>query len=596
VADYATLLRDHVTLKVRSVDRIFLQAYVPKLQSVGQVCTFLRWQRGFHIPSSAAFGKTGDGYVKDIERFAKEQDIPMIRFEKGESKEERVRPLLRAAAAENGDGRVVLIGMAQEKASVWRSWRAKGQEQVAHPHMEWGRQMVYVNHYYFYMWDPEWGPAFWKTNAYAPFPIWLWLNGHEWAKRQMDKAGIAYEALDNGFLSSADPQALQKRCDQLGSGAVRDFFWRWYWRLPSPLCTKDIEAGYVYEMAFRQFEVSDTVIFDRPQAGRAWFEGVIRDHLDIGRPDQVSLVFQRRISRRTPGSFRTRVITKGVEPILTCYYKSSRLKQYFKEGRGLRTELVIGDTRDFGIGRRVCAKNWNALRAVGDSANLELTLCPAALTPRPAGVGPVVAHQMASGVRDLDQDPGHKVFGVDPLVFRRLPSVMFALAGVDNLLRAWCEAQPGQAHRRAHHVPHQRLEVAPVPGMRMDPVVDGEAASSPRHQQLDPLLAQQSPAPKQPQHHVAEQLLGGSLVRIRHRDPLPAGRPAAARGQGAHVGGGSSPGPRRSGRLPPLRAVTPSPPWPPRPGAPSPSPPRLETALPEAPGGAGSTPAASSGW
>lgn len=372
VADYATLLRDHVTLKVRSVDRIFLQAYVPKLQSVGQVCTFLRWQRGFHIPSSAAFGKIGDRYIKDIERFAKEQDIPMIRFEKGESKEERVRPLLRAAAGENGDGRVVLIGVAQEKASAWRSWRAKGQGQVAHPHMEWGRQMVYVNHYYFYMWDPEWGPAFWKTNAYAPYPIWLWLNGHEWAKRQMEKAGIAYEALDNGFLSCADPAALQKRCDQLGSGAVRDFFWRWYWRLPSPMCTKDIEAGYVYEMAFRQFEVSDTVIFDRPQAGRAWFEGVIRDHLDIGRPDQVSLIFQRRINRKTPGCFRTRVITKGVDPILTCYYKSSRLKQYFKEGRGLRTELVIGDTRDFGIGRRVCAKNWNALRAVGDSANRRL--------------------------------------------------------------------------------------------------------------------------------------------------------------------------------------------------------------------------------
>ena len=372
MADYATLLRDHVTLKVRSIDRIFLQAYVPKLQSVGQVCTFLRWQRGFPIPSSAAFGKIGQQYVKDIERFATGQDIPMIRFKKGENKEKRVRPLLRAAAQESGEGRVVLIGVAQEKASAWRSWKAKGQENAAHPHMEWGRQMVYVNHYYFYLWDPEWGPAFWKTNAYAPYPIWLWLNGHEWAKRQIEKAGIAYEALDNGFLSCADPEALQERCDHLGSGAVRDFFWRWYWRLPSPLSTKDVEVGYVYETAFRQFEVSDTVIFDRPQAGRAWFEGVIRDHLDIGRPDQVSLVFQRRINRRTPGSFRTRVITKGVEPILTCYYKSSRLKQYFKEGRGLRTELVICDTRDFGIGRRVCAKNWNALRAVGDSANRRL--------------------------------------------------------------------------------------------------------------------------------------------------------------------------------------------------------------------------------
>jgi hypothetical protein len=372
MADYGTLLRDHVTLKVRSIDRIFLQAYVPKLQSVGQVCIFLRWQRGMRIPSSAAFGKIGEQYVADIVRFAEHHRIPMVRFEKGESKEDRVRPLLQEAARDGGEGRVVLIGVAQEKASAWRSWKAKGQEKAAHPHMEWGRQMTHVNHYYFYVWDPEWGPAFWKTNAYAPFPIWLWLNGHEWAKRQMEKAGVAYEALDNGFLSCADPVYLQKRCDQLGTGAVRDFFWRWYGRLPSPFTTSDLDAGYVYDLAFRQFEVSDTVIFDRPQAGRAWFEGVIRDHLDIGRPDQVTLLFQRRINRRTPGSFRTRVITKGVEPILTCYYKSSRLKQYFKEGRGLRTELIICDTHDFGIGRSVRAKNWNALRAVGESANRRL--------------------------------------------------------------------------------------------------------------------------------------------------------------------------------------------------------------------------------
>jgi hypothetical protein len=89
VADYATLLRDHVTLKVRSIDRIFLQAYVPKLQSVGQVCTFLRWQRAFHIPSSAAFGKLGEHYVKDIQRFAESDQIPLVHFEKGESKEQR---------------------------------------------------------------------------------------------------------------------------------------------------------------------------------------------------------------------------------------------------------------------------------------------------------------------------------------------------------------------------------------------------------------------------------------------------------------------------------------------------------------------------
>src|SRR5438132_1868207 len=383
MADYATLLRDHITLTCRSIDRIFLQAYVPKLQSVGQVCLFLNRQRGYPIPSSAAFGQIGEAYVAAVHRWAEANGVPIRYFAKGDNKEKIAEPLLRAAAADGGDGKVVLIGIAQEKASAWRSWKKKGQEQAAHPHMEWGRQMTFVNHFYFYLWDPEWGPAFWKTNAYAPFPIWLWLNGHSWAQRQLEKAGIAFEALDNGFRWCADPAALQRICNRLGASAVHAFFCRSFHRPPSPFTPDGLQAGYAYDLAFRQFEVSDTRVFDRPQTGRAFFEGLIRDHLDMGRPDQVVLIFDRKLMPRTPGRFTTRVVTRGVNPQLYSTYKSSRLKQYFKLGKALRTETVIGDTRDFGIGRRVCAMNWNALRAVGDSANRRL--CDAeAQTARPA--------------------------------------------------------------------------------------------------------------------------------------------------------------------------------------------------------------------
>jgi hypothetical protein len=372
MADYATLLREHVTLTCRCVDRIFLQAYVPKLQTVGWVCEFLSRQRGFAIPSSAAFGKIGAAYSEEVHRWAEANGVPVIRFQKGENKEAVARPLLDAAAAEGGEGRVVLVGIAQEKALVWRSWKAKGQEHAAHPHMEWGRQMAFPNHFYFYLWDPEWGAAFWKTNAYAPWPIWIWLNGHGWAQRQCIKTGVGFTALDNGFRSCDNPAALQRICDRLGSGAVHSFFWRWCRRLPSPFTDADRRAGYNYELAFRQFEVSDTRVFDRPAAGRAFFEGVIRDHLDIGRPSQVALIFDRHISVRTPGCFRTQVITDGVDPQISCYYRASRIKQYFKDHRALRTETVICDTHDFGIGRRVKRDNWQALRAVGDRANQRL--------------------------------------------------------------------------------------------------------------------------------------------------------------------------------------------------------------------------------
>jgi hypothetical protein len=80
MAEYATLMRDHVTLTCSSVDRIFLQAYAPKLQSVGWVCQFLRRRHGFVVPSSVAFGKIGDAYQRDVHRFVLANDIPVIHF------------------------------------------------------------------------------------------------------------------------------------------------------------------------------------------------------------------------------------------------------------------------------------------------------------------------------------------------------------------------------------------------------------------------------------------------------------------------------------------------------------------------------------
>ena len=118
--------------------------------------------------------------------------------------------------------------------------------------------------FYFYLWDPDFGGAFWKTNGYAPYPVWIWLNGHTWAQRQCERAGTGYTALDNGFAACDDPAGLQRICDRLGPGAVKSFFWRWLRRLPSPFTTADLRAGYTYELAFRQFEISDTRVFDRP--------------------------------------------------------------------------------------------------------------------------------------------------------------------------------------------------------------------------------------------------------------------------------------------------------------------------------------------
>jgi hypothetical protein len=368
VATIGSLLRAHVTLEVRSVDRILLHAWVPKLMSAGGLIGFLLG-RGFKIPSPALLGRNGERYVEEIRAFAAANEIPILRFGRRESKHELARPYLERAEREGRFG-CVMIGVCQERTLVWRGWRRGGSE--ARPHFEYARQAAVPNHYYFYLRDPDWGPAFWKSCAYAPYGVSVWLNGHEWAKRQAEKAGLAFEALDNGFRACADPQALQALCDRLGPDQLWRFFRRWEKRLPSPFTADDRGRGYRYDLAFRQLELSDTRVFDRPQAGRAWFEQTLRDQLTLGRPDRVALVFPRKVTKATPGRFWTKIVSRGVEPSLAVHYKHSKVKQYFKEGRALRTETTINDSYDFDVGRRVTKTNWQALLAVGHQTNQRL--------------------------------------------------------------------------------------------------------------------------------------------------------------------------------------------------------------------------------
>jgi hypothetical protein len=211
-----------------------------------------------------------------------------------------------------------------------------------------------VNQFYIYCVDGDFGPFFLKFCSYFPYNAKLCINGHEWAKRQAAKAGIGFEALDNGFAAVEDPVAVQGICDRLSTVRIDRLLRKWLAILPHPFTRADRAAGYRYDISVLQAEFSLTQMLDRPLTGRVFFEEVIRENLDIGRPDHVGLVFDRRIRscgrHPTPGRFRTRVLTRGVTPSLHVDYKHSKIKQYHKDGRALRTETTINDTGDFGIG------------------------------------------------------------------------------------------------------------------------------------------------------------------------------------------------------------------------------------------------------
>jgi hypothetical protein len=365
----ADVLARHVLFEIESIDRLYLNVYVPQLQRVDQVVGYLTRHRGFEIASTALVAPMSEAFVTALKRYGVDHDVPLIDFAKGQRKDDVMHEYL---ARCDGSEQVLFIGRAQEKARVFRTERRRNPTTgAAYPWIVSTTAMV--NQFYVYAVDADFGPFFLKFSSYFPYTAKLCLNGHEYAKHQAAKAGIGFTALDNGFAAVHDPAdvaRLQAICDGLSAERIDGLLRKWLARLPHPFPAADRAAGYRYELSILQAEFSLTQVLDKPVCGRIFFEQTIRDNPDIGRPDRVALIFNRQVRRNTPGVFRTRIITDTVNPSLHIDYKHCRIKQYHKQGRALRTETTINDCYDFALGKRLT--NLPALRGIGFSANRRL--------------------------------------------------------------------------------------------------------------------------------------------------------------------------------------------------------------------------------
>ncbi len=304
----ASIIRDHVVLSNRCVDRLYVNGYLPKLQTSGQLAYFMTEHLGQPIPSPALLGPIRKRLVEAIDRFAADHAIPLLHFARGQRKDDVASEHRRDFADPEG---VVFIGVAQERMRSFKAHRRR--------------------------------------------------------------EGIGFESLDNGFLSCEAPERLQEICDRLGPPEVQVCFDRWSRLVPWPLSSQHRAAGYEHRLTIWQLETSLTQVFDRPVYGRQFFSEVIREHLDLGRPDRVSALFPQRLTKRTKApshGYRTRVFVAGVDPSLHVDFKHSHVKQYFKEQRALRTETTINDPQD--VASTKALRNLPYLRSVGEAVNQRL--------------------------------------------------------------------------------------------------------------------------------------------------------------------------------------------------------------------------------
>ena len=410
------VVSDHTVFEIECIDRMFLNVWVPRLAYGAGVQGFFVGHRGHHYASTALMDPMTKAFVADIHGFIAARGLELVSFGK-ERKDGVAQQFLARFTGSEG---VLFVGRAQEKALVWRTQRRYSRDGSSFAWLV--RSTAFVNHFYFYCLDEDFGPFFIKFCTYFPYTAKLCINGNEWAKRQAAKAGIGFEALDNGFAAVDDVAAVQAICDNLGPAQIDAFLRKWLAILPNPFTDEDEAAGYRYELSILQAEFSLTQMLDAPVSGRIFFEQVIRDNLDIGRPDHVGLIFDRRVmtgrKHKTPGRFRTRVITDGVTPSLHVDYKNAKIKQYHKEGRALRTETTINNPHDFGITKRLTS--LPALRQLGFSANRRLL-----------------------GVQTISHDPirGAQAFHdlTAPLVTEqgtRIPGLRFGDTRVHTLLQA----------------------------------------------------------------------------------------------------------------------------------------------------------------
>jgi hypothetical protein len=306
----------------------------------------------------------------------------------------------------------------------------------------------------------------------------IWINGHEWAKRQAAKTGIGFTELSNGFATATDPAGLQAICDRLGPGAITVFAERWWSILPLPLNEHDRAAGYWWELSMRQVETSRTLVFDAPRHARGFFEALVVDNLDIGRPELIELIFKRGQHRgaKAGGQYKTKIVTYGTEVNVTAFYRHSRIKQYLKDGRALRIETVINDAYDLGCKRRLV--HLDELQSRARTVNTAL------LDTERVGQGCVLASPAFERIAQptLTEDGRRapalrfgdprvqalagalctSVLAVTGITNKSLRALMTRPARRDDLHQKPGQLRPGSATRQRAYRPHPEQESLPA--------------------------------------------------------------------------------------------------------------------------------------
>ena len=337
---------DEITLEYALIDRLRVRGHVLNLQTITMLRSYFQQVHHVEWIEPRDLQRLTDDFVRFVEDYAQRHHVPLLSAKPGESHVDQAAPYLERVADQ--DAAVYCIIKVQEETSSFVSYVPKDgtakERKIAR-----GRRRV--NHYYFFIKDPEFGSGNWiRISSYAPFPVTLYFNGHNFVAQQLRRQGVRFQMRDNMFVQVDEEKAFRRAIAALTPRAIERFANRWVYDLTVWFPERARRRGFYYRWFLDQVEYSHNLIFRDPDRLNALFGRLLERGREIGQPHVIARLFQRKRvhAPRTGGRMQR---TREEDYVLKAWHKRTNLKQYNKQGVGLRTETTTYDVREFGISK-----------------------------------------------------------------------------------------------------------------------------------------------------------------------------------------------------------------------------------------------------
>jgi hypothetical protein len=338
-----------MTFVYHCFDRIVINGYLSMLSRPDQVVYFFKEVLSQQCITKEVLSARTKNYSLWIDSYAKNHSIQIEWAEPGVRKEDYVRRHLKKLERENRFG-VYFILKSMEQGSTFRSIEPKYSGKDPNYRIV-KKSRSRFTHYYFYIRDEKLGPMCIRVASFLPFQTTAYLNGHHYIERELLRFGVCFRKNDNAFLSTSDPEAVQRAADSLTSEIISQRLDYWTLIVGPKFSKNERERMNLRRFyAMSQIEYCHNFIFRQNFPIRKLFQRSCEQGIFTLTANKVSNMFGTRITKQFKGKLQ--VVLERIDQAhhtLRAYFKNSFVKQYEKFRTFLRMEVCTNNTPDIRV-------------------------------------------------------------------------------------------------------------------------------------------------------------------------------------------------------------------------------------------------------